>query len=201
MNNAPSLAPSAVLLSCAVLAISPVGAATLEIFPSSADSSCSEEFENLANGLKPGDVLILHGGTYTQTCRRAITLTGTPASPITIRAADGETPIVTRPEPANFSYDQNNIEIVNSSYLVIRGLHFKGGDGGVSFIGGHHITFEDTVVSGGANAVDTFKTKNFTLSDVTNLARPAERPHVGGDGLSIGMVFRAGIRFLLSPGR
>jgi len=28
---------------------------------------------------------------------------------------------------------------------------------------------------------------------------PAERPHVGGDGLSIGMVFRAGIRFLLSP--
>jgi len=36
----------------------------------------------------------------------------------------------------------------------------------------YHITFEDTVVSGGANAVDTFKTKNFTLSDVTNLARP-----------------------------
>jgi hypothetical protein len=154
MNNAPSLALSAVLLSCAVLAISPVGAATLEIFPSSADSSCSEEFENLANGLKPGDVLILHGGTYTQTCRRAITLTGTPASPITIRAADGETPIVTRPEPANFSYDQNNIEIVNSSYLVIRGLHFKGGDGGVSFIGGHHITFEDNeVYETGNNAI------------------------------------------------
>ena len=67
--------------------------------------------------------------------------TAPPTSPITIRAADGETPIVTRPQPANFSYDQNNIEIVNSSYLIIRGLHFKGGDGGVSFIGGppHHL--------------------------------------------------------------
>ena len=146
MNNTPSLALSVTLLSCALLIASPARAATLEIFPSNADASCNEEFENLANGLKPGDVLILHGGTYTQTCRRAITVNGTPTSPITIRAADGESPIVTRPQPANFSYNQNNLEIVNSSYLVIRGLHFKGGDGGVSFVGGHHITFEDNEV-------------------------------------------------------
>ena len=79
------------------LAASPARAATVEIFPSNADASCNEEFENLANGLKPGDVLILHGGTYTQTCRHAITVNGTPASPITIRAADGESSIVTRP--------------------------------------------------------------------------------------------------------
>lgn len=86
--------------------------------------------------------------------RRAITVNGTPASPITIRAADGERPIVTRPQPANFSCDQNNIEIVNSSYLVIRSLHFKGGAGGVSFIGGHHITFEDNeVYETGNNAI------------------------------------------------
>jgi hypothetical protein len=130
------------LLSSLTLPPWPSHAATFEIFPSSADSSCNEEFENLANGLKPGDVLILHGGTYTQTCRRAITVNGTAGSPITIRAADSETPIVTRPQPADFNYDQNNIEIINSSFLVIRGLHFKGGDGGVSFVGGHHITFE-----------------------------------------------------------
>jgi len=132
----------------------PSHAAIFEIFPSSADSSCNEEFENRANGLKPGDVLILHGGTYTQTCRRAITVNGTAGSPITIRAADGETPIVTRPQPADFNYDQNNIEIINSSFLVIRGLHFKGGDGGVSFVGGHHITFEaNEIYETGNNAL------------------------------------------------
>jgi hypothetical protein len=51
-------------------------------------------------------------------------------NPITIRAADGETPIVTRPVPVNFRYDQNNVEIVNSSYLLIKGLRFKGGETG-----------------------------------------------------------------------
>src|SRR5687767_2655855 len=57
-----------------------------EIFPSNADSSCDEEFENVANSLQPGDELVLHGGTYTQTCQRAITVNGTVAKPIIIRA-------------------------------------------------------------------------------------------------------------------
>jgi hypothetical protein len=30
-----------------------------------------------------------------------------------------ETPIITRPQPANFNYDQSNIEITSSSYLII----------------------------------------------------------------------------------
>lgn len=143
-----------VVLSCVALPLAHAGAATFEIFSSNADSSCNEEFENRANSLQPGDVLILHGGTYTQTCRRAITVNGTAASPITIRAADGESPIITRPQPPDFSYDQNNIDIISSSYLVIRGLHFKGGDGGVNFIGGHHITFESNeVYETGNNAI------------------------------------------------
>jgi len=132
------------MLSSFVLPPPQASAATLEIFPSNADASCNEEFENLANALRPGDVSILHGGTYTQPCRRAITVNGTAANPITIRAAGGESPIVTRPQPVNFSYDQNNIDITSSSYLVIQGLHFKGGDGGVNFIGGHHITSRAT---------------------------------------------------------
>jgi hypothetical protein len=72
--------------------------ALLSSFAPAARPAGNEEFENLANGLKRGDVLILHGGTYTQTCRRAITVNGTAANPITIRAADGEAPIVTRPQ-------------------------------------------------------------------------------------------------------
>ncbi len=42
-----------------------------------------------------------------------------------------ETPVLTRPQPAAFSYEQNNLEIIDSSYLIIRGLHRKGGDTGI----------------------------------------------------------------------
>jgi len=154
MTNALLLALAVVMLAGLALPLAHASAATIEIFPSNADASCNEEFENRANALKPGDVLILHGGTYTQTCRRAVTMNGTAASPITILAADGEIPIITRPQAANFDYSQNNIEIENSSYLIVRGLHFKGGDGGVNFIGGHHITFENNeVYETGNNAI------------------------------------------------
>src|SRR5215475_11802682 len=77
-------------------------ARTLEIFPSNADATCNEEFENVASTLLPGDELVLHGGVYTQRCRRLVTgLHGTAESPIVIRAATGETPILTRPGNAN----------------------------------------------------------------------------------------------------
>lgn len=161
--------------------MSPALAATFEIFPSNADASCNEKLETRANGLQPGDVLILHGGVYSQTCRRAITANGTPANPITIRAADGEAPIVTRPVPVNFRYDQNNIEIVNSSYLVIKGLRFKGGDGGVSFVGGHHITFEDNeVYETGNNAIrmNSGNTDSFAIrrNHIHHTGCPPPRP-------------------------
>lgn len=120
------------------------GAATFTISPSTAD--CNEEFENIANSLKPGDELVLRGGTYSQNCRRAIALNGTASQPIVIRAAEGETPIVTRPVEPNFSYANNNIEI-SGSFFTIRGLHFKGGDAGVRILSGvHHMTFEDNEI-------------------------------------------------------
>ena len=37
--------------------------------------------------LRPGDELLLHGGTYSQNSRRAVTAKGTPEQPIIIRAA------------------------------------------------------------------------------------------------------------------
>ncbi|MBI4585456.1 MAG: right-handed parallel beta-helix repeat-containing protein, partial [Planctomycetes bacterium] len=133
-------------------------ATSIVINPAVADTS--EEFENAANTLKPGDELVLKGGVYSQTGRRAITCKGTAASPITIRAADGETPILTRPENPQHSYPHNNIEIVSCEYLVIRGLHFKGGDSGVRFMGGHHITFEDCEIYETGNNAMTMNSGN-----------------------------------------
>ncbi|MGB2865186.1 MAG: hypothetical protein WBC05_17790, partial [Sedimentisphaerales bacterium] len=60
---------------------------TYEIHPAIAGSQ--EEFETIANSLKPGDELILYGGTYSQTARRTVTAKGTADKPITIRAAKG----------------------------------------------------------------------------------------------------------------
>jgi len=113
--------------------------ATFEIYPATVDSQ--EEFESLANSLGPGDELILHGGVYSQGGRRAVTANGTPGNTIVIRAAQGETPILTR--PADNIDTHNNIEFVDCSYLVIRGIKFQGGSSGVRFIRGHHVTFED----------------------------------------------------------
>jgi hypothetical protein len=100
-----------------------------------------EEFEKIGNNLKPGDELILHGGTYSQNGRRAITAKGSATKPIVIRAAQGEKPVLTR--PADNIDRHNNIEFVDCAYLIIKGLKFEGGSSGVRFIRGHHVTFED----------------------------------------------------------
>ncbi|MBL7188603.1 MAG: right-handed parallel beta-helix repeat-containing protein [Phycisphaerae bacterium] len=116
---------------------------THKINPATVDSR--EEFEAIANSLGAGEELILRGGTYSQNARRAVTANGTAAEPIIIRAADGEDPLLTRPADNRDRY--NNIEFVDCSHLVIRGLRFRGGSSGVRFIRGHHITFEDCEIA------------------------------------------------------
>lgn len=112
--------------------------ATIEIRPATVDTQ--EEFENKANSLKPGDELILHEGTYSQNSRRAVTAKGTADKPIIIRAAEAGKVLLTRPHD---NIDRhNNIEFVDCSYLIVRGLRFQGGSCGVRFIRGDHVTLE-----------------------------------------------------------
>lgn len=160
--------------------------AAYEIRPSTADSQ--EEFENLANGLKPGDELVLHGGVYSQTARRAVTANGTPDAPIVIRAVTGEAPLLTRPADQIDRY--NNIEFTDCSHLIIRGIRFQGGSSGVRFIRGHHVTFEDCeVFETGNNALtmnsgscDSFIIRRNHLHHTGLIAsRPTE-----GEGMYIG---------------
>lgn len=148
-------------------------ARTYEIRPATVDTE--EEFERLANTLQPGDELILHGGNYSQNSRRAVTAKGTPEQPIIIRAAPGETPLLTR--SADNRDGQNNIEFVDCAHLVIRGLRFQGGSSGVRFIRGHHVTFEDCeIFDTGNNAL--------TMNSGDCHAFVIRRNHIHHTGLS-----------------
>jgi len=161
-------------------------AATFEIHPATVDTS--EEFENIANSLKPGHELILHGGIYSQNGRRAVTAKGTAEKPIVIRAADGQSPLLTR--PADNIDRHNNIEFIDCAYLTIRGIIFKGGSSGVRFIRGHHITFENCeIFETGNNALtmnsgncDAFVIRNNHIHH-TGLSR---RGSTEGEGMYIG---------------
>src|SRR5262245_1769194 len=78
---------------------------------------------------KPGDELVLAGGTYELTDRFLIDVSGTETAPIVIRAKDGEKPNLHRALD-----DQNVIDVDSSQYLVFRGLEFSGGSHGVRLI-------------------------------------------------------------------
>jgi len=147
--------------------------AVLEIEP--ARSGRQEEFETAANALKPGDVLVLRGGTYWQEGRRAVTAKGTAEAPIVIRPAEGQSPVLTRPEDQINQH--NNIEFIDCCHLVIRGLRFRGGSSGVRFIRGHHVTFEDCEISHTGNNALTMNSGNCQAFVV-------RRNHIHHTGLS-----------------
>lgn len=122
---------------------------TIELRPAPADDSCGEELVRVAGSLGPGDELVLRGGTYSTRCRRRIRdIHGTADRPIVIRAAPGEQVVLTRPKEPRGDYAENNLEIEDVSYLVLRGLTLRGGSTGLRFIGSTaHITVEDNEIS------------------------------------------------------
>jgi hypothetical protein len=128
--------------------------AVFEIQPAVAHED--EEFERLANALKPGDELVLAGGVYSQTGRRAVTVQGTAEQPITIRAATGQEPVLTRPAGSRY----NNIEFVDCCNMVVHGLRFQGGSSGVRFIRGSYVTFEDCEICQTTNNALTMNSGN-----------------------------------------
>src|SRR6266542_4377830 len=119
-----------------LLTIHPAMARMYECQPSASNAD-QEQFETLANVLQPGDELIVHSGTYSQDGRRTVTVKGTPDRRIVIRAAEGESPLLTA-GPRN-----NCIEFIDCAHVVIRGLRFRGGNSGVRFIRGEHVTFDN----------------------------------------------------------
>jgi hypothetical protein len=117
-----------------LLGVGAAHAATIEVGP-------SDDVESAINALQPGDELVLAGGDYTLTDAWHISVTGTAAAPIVIRAKDGESPHLNRP-----AADQNIIDFDVAQYVEIRGIRFSGGSHGLRFIDADFVTVRDCEV-------------------------------------------------------
>lgn len=84
--------PHLLCLTLVALSASPNGARAERI-----DATPGEDIESIIAGMAPGDELVLAGGLYETTERFSINIAGTESQPIIIRAADGETPHIMRP--------------------------------------------------------------------------------------------------------
>jgi hypothetical protein len=132
------IAITGVVLACAGLLL-PANAATIEL-------TDGQSFEAAAESLGPGDILIVHAGTYFDSGRIAITVKGTPEAPVVIQGAPGEA----RPRIGRRSTDpaQNTINIEGATHLTLSGLEITGNGGnggdGINMSGGpSHILLED----------------------------------------------------------
>jgi hypothetical protein len=123
---------------------SPVHATVYPTSPTpNADKTCVEDFETKANLLQPGDTLIVNAGTYSQGCRRLIHDIGSDeGATIYIQANAGAEPILTHPRKSK----QNNLDLENVHNVVIRGLHFQGGETGINILSGSNITIDDSEI-------------------------------------------------------
>jgi MYXO-CTERM domain-containing protein len=121
----------ALLLALLFANASPARAEVIEANP-------GDDIEALMNALEPGDELVLHGGTYSQSSLFQVSIVGTAAMPIVVRAADGERPIITRPDAG-----QNNFNIERGEHVTFRGIEFLGGSAGVRVMAARFMTIED----------------------------------------------------------
>ncbi|HKS58859.1 MAG TPA: right-handed parallel beta-helix repeat-containing protein [Steroidobacteraceae bacterium] len=88
--------------------------------------------------LKPGEELVLAGGTYSLNSGFRVTVAGTETQPIVMRAKTGERALIDQTNAG-----QNVFEISGSRYFVVRGIEFTGGSHGIRLMDSDFITIED----------------------------------------------------------
>jgi len=78
-----------------------------------------DDLYGLLGTLVPGDVVVVHAGTYNHVGPFAATLDGTPTQPIIIEAAPGEQPVLSSDPSAN-------VLELGGSYYTVRGFAATG---------------------------------------------------------------------------
>jgi hypothetical protein len=90
--------------------------------------------------LRPGDELVLQGGTYAFSSRFAVTAVGTVSQPITIGGKAGEVTVISNVDT------QNVMEVDGSRYLFLKNLRITGGSHGIRLMNSSFITLEDNEI-------------------------------------------------------
>jgi len=124
-------AKTVILLIAAVISSVPVVSATVyQIAPGA-------NLQAAVNGLAPGDILLLEGGTYLLTSRFSISKTGSASAPVTIRSTPGATAHITFVDAS-----QNVINVENSAHVRLIGLEVSGGSHGIRILDSDDITVD-----------------------------------------------------------
>ena len=76
--------------------------------------------------LRPGDVVVLHAGVYSDPRRLGLRHRGSDESPIVIRGAEGEQATFQRPDAK-----QNSLNLEGTRHLVLRNFEITGGAAGI----------------------------------------------------------------------
>ncbi len=153
-------------------------ARTINLMPGSS-------FEAAVESLQPGDTLVVHAGTYSDSGRISISARGTDSAPVLIKAADGQArPVITRPAGAPV---QNTINIEGATHLTIRGLEITGNGGdGINLSGGPaFITLEDLDI----HDVDVGVNFRSSMNNITVRRNQIRRTGIGngtGEGMYVG---------------
>lgn len=119
-----------------MLLATPAAAAVVNVAP-------GDDVEAAINAAQPGDEIVLADGEYVLADRFGITIAGTEGAPIIIRAADGASPLLHRPNA-----DQNIVDIDAATWAEIRGIRFQGGSAGIRISAADHLTISDCEIFG-----------------------------------------------------
>ncbi len=141
----------------------------------------SDDIEALINALEPGDELILSGGMYTLSERFSIAIAGTENAPITIRAADGETPHLHRP-----SANENIIDIDQAVFVTIRGIEFSGGSAGIRISDARFLTIENCEVHDTGDVAIRANDSGVTYESLRIVGNHIHHTNNTGEGMYLG---------------
>jgi MYXO-CTERM domain-containing protein len=158
---------------CAWLAM-PAAAAVVEVGP-------GDDVEAAINAAQPGDEIVLADGEYMLSDRFGITVTGMEGAPIIIRAADGASPLLHRPNA-----DQNIVDIDSATWVEIRGIRFQGGSAGIRISAADHLTLEDCEIFGTADVALRANDVDATYESLHVVGNHIHDTNGTGEGMYLG---------------
>jgi hypothetical protein len=136
------------------------------------------ELAGKLSALEPGDVLRIHGGTYSLPGIVTLDLRGTAGTPIRIIAQPGERVVLTRADASQNVLNIGALKGEPAAYLVLQGLEITGGSQGLRLLGAHHVWIDGCHIHHTGEAALTANSADTSFLVLTR----NEIHHTGGTG-------------------